>query len=514
MLLKGCERVERTLTTSRPATVGPFLAGAWPNSVSRGTLKRVTLMSVLGGILAFVGSGSCNAAAFKHIVIIFQENRTPDNIFGSNPDFEPGVDIQNFGLNSKGQEVTFTPVALDACYDNGHHHSDFEAMLNFGADREKPHAPPGCTLPANPEFKYIDNSTGVVQPYFDIATNYGFANRMFQTNQGPSFPAHQFIFGGTSAPSTESALFASENTRFLTKKAGCLGPPGQRVSLIDGFGDEKSNKPIYPCYEHPALSDLLDSAQISWRYYAPTPGSIWTAPDAIDHICQPEKVDGKLKCTGPDWTPKTGSVVPDDPARVLTDIKHCSLRAVSWVIPTAAESDHSGTNDGKGPDWVASIVNAVGLQPSCSGESYWSDTAIFIAWDDWGGWADHVKPFAVNLQQVGGSGAWGDGYTYGFRVPLMVVSAYTPARSVTNNVYDFGSILYFIEQNFGLGFIGPGDSIYSQYADYHSTLTGRGFLARDFFTLGSPRSFTKIKTHLTERDFIDAPKSSLPPDDD
>jgi phospholipase C len=464
-----------------------------------------------------LGTVSVRAATpFKHIIIVFQENRTPDNMFASNPTFEPGVDIQNYGINSQGQTVQFTPVALNGCYDIGHSHTNFETMLNVGADKEGTDVPQGCTLPPNPEFKYIDNSTGVIQPYFDIATNYGFANRMFQTNQGPSFPAHQFIFGGTSAPSTDTPLFAAENPSVL-KRAGCIGPPRALVTLIDGSGNEKDNPRIYPCFEHPTLSDLLDTAQIGWRYYAPTPGSIWTAPDAIQHICQPAKINGKLTCNGPDWTPNTGSVVPNDPAEILKDITNCSLRSVSWVIPTAAESDHARINQAKGPDWVAHIVDAVGTQPSCAGEVYWKDTAILISWDDWGGWYDHVKPFAVNLKQQGQPGAWGDGYTYGFRVPLLVVSAFTPPGLVTNNIYDFGSILYFIEQNFSLGFIGPGNDTYTQYADYQSTLPtppGRGFLATDFFTLDAPRKFTKIKTTRSAKDFINAPESSTPPDDD
>jgi hypothetical protein len=93
----------------------------------------------------------------------------------------------------------------------------------------------------------------------------------------------------------------------------------------------------------------------------------------------------------------------------------------------------------------------------------------------------------------------------------MVVSAYTQAATVSNTSYDFGSVLYFIEQNFGLGFIGPGDTIYSNYADYQAQ--SRGPLS-DFFNLGSPRSFVAIPTKMTAKDFIDAPRSHLPPDDD
>ena len=470
---------------------------------------RTSQLALFTSLLASVAFFAHAAPAFKHILIVDQENRTPDNIFGSNPTFEPGVDIQNSGVNSKGQTIQFTPVALNGCYDISHAHTAFEAMLNHGADQEKTSLNKGCKLPANPQFKYIDNSAGVVQPYFDIATSYGFANQMFQTNQGPSFPSHQFIFGGTSSPSTESSLFASENMGLGKSVAGCIGPVGQTVKLIDSYGNESSNAPIFPCFERPTMGDLLDTAGIGWRYYAPSPGSIWTAPDAISHICVPAMKHGKLQCTGTEWT---NNVVANNPAQVLTDVQNCNLRAVSWVIPTAEESDHAGINSALGPGWVTMIVNAIGQQPTCSsGENYWNDTAILITWDDWGGWEDHVKPLAVNVQTQGGQPQWGDGYTYGFRVPLLVVSAYTQAGTVSNTPYDFGSVLYFIEQNFGLGYIGPCDTIYSCYADYQAQ--SRGPLS-DFFNLGTARSFVAIPTKMRAKDFIDAPRSGLPPDDD
>ena len=336
------------------------------------------------------------APVFKHILIVIQENRTPDNLFGSNPHFEPGVDIASSGVTSKGRTVPLAPLPLADCYDISHSHASFEYALRYGFDKE-PLDSSACTgrLPPNPHFMYVDNSEGTVQPYFDIATNYGFANRMFQTNQGPSFPAHQFLFGGTSAPAASSPLFAAENmaigNNLKDGNAGCIAPAGQTVALINSKGVETQVPPAFPCFEHRTLADLLSAATppISWRYYAPMPGSIWTAPDAIRHICQAHRVGGVPTCTGPLWT---NNVVPDNPAQVLTDIANCNLLAVSWVIPTAQNSDHANVNTGTGPQWVASIVNAVGQQSCASGEDYWNDTAILITWDDWGGWFDHLKP--------------------------------------------------------------------------------------------------------------------------
>jgi phospholipase C len=471
-------------------------------------MRACVIASLLAAQWAALAPCALATPGFRHIVIVVQENRTPDNLFGSNPTFEPNVDIATSGVNSQGQVIPLTAVPLASCYDIAHAHVSFEAMLLQGADQEEVKPNKNCQVPANPQFKFVDNSAGAVQPYFDIASGYGFANRMFQTNQGPSFPAHQFLFGGTSAPGIDTPLFAAENMANTKQNAGCIGPVGtngQRVAIIAPDGSETEHKALYPCFDHPTLSDLLETAPtpLSWRYYAPEPGSIWTAPDAISHICKPEGHGAARACTGADWL---ANVVPDNPAQVLSDIAACNLPAVSWVIPNGEESDHALLNKGLGPQWVASIVNAVGAQ-SCANEGgYWNDTAILITWDDWGGWYDHVTPFSINQPPV-----WGAGYTYGFRVPLLVVSAYTPAGFVDNTVLDVGNILYFVEQNFGLGFIGPGQGRYSNYADYHAA--SRGALG-EFFTLNAARSFVPISARLDARYFINAPKSHTPPDDD
>lgn len=447
---------------------------------------------------------------FKHVIIIFQENRTPDNLFGSNPSFEQGVDLATSGVTSTGQTIPLVPAPLATCYDLTHSHKAFEITLHEGADKVSATGLAGCVVPPDPQYTFADNSTGTVQPYFDIATNYSFANRMFQTNQGPSYPAHQFIFGGTSQPSTESPLFVAENPVYSTLATGCTAPTIQQVRLIDATGNSPSNPLIYPCFEHPTLSDLLDAAGISWHYYAASSTGIWVAPNSIQHVCGPTQVGSALVCEGPDWV--NGDVQSHNPAQILTDIQNCDLASVSWVMPTAAESDHPNVNNGTGPQWVASVVNTLGKNGFCpSGENYWRDTAIFVTWDDWGGFYDHVPPFAVNVIPPSPP-AWGDGYTYGFRVPLMVVSAYTPAGYVDNVVHDSGSILYFIERTFGLGFIGPGDTIYSNYADYQAA--ARGDTMAEFFTLPHPRRYAPIATTVPPGYFLTLPPSNVPVDDE
>ena len=181
---------------------------------------------------------------------------------------------------------------------------------------------------------------------------------------------------------------------------------------------------------------------------------------------------------------------------MLTAISKCDLAQVSWVIPTGENSDHPNNNTGGGPSWVASIVNAIGTNPACKDkEVYWDNTAILVTWDDWGGWYDHEAPTILE-------GAQGD-YQYGFRVPFVVVSAYTPAGYVDNNRMDFGTMLRFMEHNFG---IAEGAL---NFADARAT----GDLS-EFFNLNQvPRVFQTIPAPLDANFFINDTRPPTDPDD-
>jgi len=206
----------------------------------------------------------------KYVVVIFQENRSTDNLFHG----LKGADIANTGKNSKGKIIRLTPVPLISTYDVDHSHRSFLKMYDDGkmdgADQVRVICRKGVKNcpPPNPQFKYVDHKD--VAPYFQLAEQYTFADHMFQTNQGPSFPAHQFIIAGTSAPDATSDLFAADEPGGIPKafeNTGCTAPRKEYVRLIDPTGDE--SKRMYPCFEHPTLTDLLDSAGVSWRYYTP-----------------------------------------------------------------------------------------------------------------------------------------------------------------------------------------------------------------------------------------------------
>ena len=419
----------------------------------------------------------------QHVVVIFQENRTPDNLFHDPVLISRGADLASSGLNSLGQTVPLGPIDLANTYDLSHAHSAFVAMYDAGKmdganliPVNCPKGTPNCA-PANPQFMYVKPSD--VLPYFQLAEQYTFGDRMFQSNQGPSFPAHQFILSGTSAPSVGSNLFAAENPDYPPGSgsiAGCIAIPGTTVALIDPSGNESSSQ--YPCFEHPTLTDLLDAKGLSWRYYAPSAGAIWTAPDAIQHMCQAQTQNGQLACTGSAWS---NVIIPQ--TQVLTDISNHQLAQVTWVIPDGDESDHALSNAGSGPSWVTSIVNAIG------NGSYWSNTAIFITWDDWGGWYDHVAPKVINS------------YEYGFRVPLIVVSPYAQAGYISHTTHDFGSILKFIEETYGLPSLGYADVAADDFSDC-------------FDFTQTPLKFQPISAPLSAEHFLIDRRPPTDPDDD
>lgn len=430
-------------------------------------MDRLFWVAVAVLILVTDATAATIPKKIQHVIIIVQENRTPDNLFHG----LPNADIANSGLDSHGHVIPLAPVSLQTRYDLDHSHAAFEAMFDRGkmdrADKVKVFCEPDCPAP-HPQFAYV--SPAEVQPYFDLAEQYAFADRMFQTNQGPSFPAHQFVISGTSAPTAGSDLFVAENPQGIFRagtNTGCTAPARERVLMIDPAGRESSLR--YPCFEHFTLMDLLDSKLLSWRYYTPFAQFYWTAPNAIHHLR-----------FGPDWK---NIVVPQ--TQVLTDIDTGHLPAVSWVIPSGQESDHAAVNDGSGPSWVAAIVNAVGKS------RYWMNTVIFITWDDWGGWYDHVPPPIYNS------------YEYGFRVPLIVVSPYAKIGYVSHQTHDFGSILKFIEELFELPSLGFADSRADDLLDC-------------FDFTQAPRSFRVIhvKPRFNEEFFLNDRRPPLDPDDD
>jgi phospholipase C len=277
-------------------------------------------------------------------------------------------------------------------------------------------------------------------------------------------------------------MFAAENPPD-PNLTGCIAYPSQKVAMIDVTGRESTSQ--YPCFEHATLTDLLNQRLVSWKYYAPSAGSIWTAPNAIQHMCGPNAAPpNATACIGSDWTNNVVLATALNPAPVLADIANGRLASVSWVIPNGLSSDHAQGNDGSGPSWVASVVNAIGNSP------YWPDTTIIITWDDWGGWYDHVPPPQII-----------NSYEYGFRVPMIVVSPYAKPAHISHMNHDFGSILKFVEETFGLPSLG--------YADYRADDLSDCF---DFNQ--KPLAYQTIAAPLKADYFLNDKRIPTDPDDD
>jgi phospholipase C len=409
------------------------------------------------------------AGRFKHVVVIVQENRTPDNLFNG----FPGADTVRRGLNSKNQYVPLRPIQLGAKYGADHSHTAYVVEYNGGKMNGFDEVQVACKGPCPPETVRMYGIVPLKQskPYWVMASRYAFADRMFQTNQGPSFPAHQYIISGTSTPVKNSVLRVAENPngRMTSSMGGCDSAPGSLVALIDPQGRENTHKPIFPCFERPTIFDLVAAKGLTWKYYQNNPGSgLWNAPDAIRHLR---------------YGPAYNQHVITPPSQVLLDAAGGNLADLTIVTPTPDDSDHANITDKSGPSWVAQIVNAVGKS------RYWNDTAIVVTWDDWGGWYDHVSPPQYNS------------YELGFRVPLIVISRYTPKGYVSHNQHEFGSILKFVEQNFNLGSLGTTDVRSDNLADC-------------FDFTKPPRGFVPIPAPGPMSQFLNERPAPGPPDDD
>ena len=413
----------------------------------------------------------------SHVVIVVQENRSFDNLFAT----FPGADGATQGLMKTASgdvNVHLKEVHLAEHCDFGHGYQGFlrnydgGKMDGFGLAGNK------CSGNHTAAYQYVDPAD--VKPYWDLAKQYVLADHLFQTQGSGSFTAHQdLIAGGTT--------YNSDLTRTMIDYPdavpwGCDAPPGTKTSRLRWMNSKlvfRFNRGPFPCMHYATIRDLLDAKSISWKYYSPPvqggEGMLWNAFDAI-----------KAVRYGSEW----GTKVTNTELRIFRDISKRRLPAVSWVIPDRVNSDHPASGSDTGPSWVARIVNAIGHSP------YWPNTAIVILWDDWGGFYDNVPPPFQDH--------WGG---LGFRVPMIVVSAYAPKAGgsaysyIAHTQYEFGSILKFLETNFHLGTLGKTDA------------RARNLLGCFDFTQ-PPRKFKTVNAPYSPSYFEGQHPSSAPVDDE
>jgi phospholipase C len=394
------------------------------------------------------------AGIIQHVVVIMQENRTFDNLFNG----FPGADTAQDGT-SYGTTVALQPVPLEQGTDLGHGHLD--SWMDWDNGLMDGFAHRGVTYPI-PDLPYAYVPQTETAPLWTLASAYTLGDRMFQSNTGPSFVAHQYMIAGQSGEADENP-----NGAVLSGIWGCDAPSDSTVALLGPNGTDVPG--VFPCFDYETIADLLDAQGVSWRYYAPSLLNQWSAYDAIRHIRY-----------GSDWT--TNVISPQ--TGFFKDLQSGTLAQVTWIVPEFAYSDHADAGaTAEGPSWVADLVNAIGESP------YWNSTAILISWDDWGGWYDHVNPPQVDAMGLG------------FRVPLIVVSPWAQHGYISHQQHEFGSFLHFTEEAFNLPSLGTRDAVSDDLSDC-------------FDWTQTPQAYVPVPVPYGPQFFVAAKPSNKPPDDD
>ena len=367
-----------------------------------------------GGLPAHARAASSHY--IEHVVLIVQENRTFDDFFAT----YPGADGATHGTMHDGKTVKLKEVPLEgptldngwtsfvAAYDGG-------KMDGFDLDRWG-----GPGRAGTRPYTYVDPN--VIAPYWTMANRYVLGDEMFQGQGSGSFTAHQELVAGGEQIDSAKALVNWPSPPHPGAYAwGCDAPQGTVTSLITHDDTYEHRAGPFPCLTYETLADQLDAKGIHWRYYSGLlqlggAGYLWNAYDAIKSIRY-----------GADWD----SDISTPSNTILHDVPHGKLASVTWVTPSVPDSDHNYDGKDHGPSWVAAVVNTIGKS------HFWDSTAIIVVWDDWGGHYDHVPP-----KQLGFGGL-------GFRVPLLVISPYVHSGYISHTQYEFGSVIRFIEDNWG-----------------------------------------------------------------
>jgi phospholipase C len=329
----------------------------------------------------------------QHFVFIMQENRSFDHYFGTYPGAEglpDGVCIPN---PAGGPCVAPSHDAQLVNQGGVHLWGDALRCIHGGLMD-------GFISGANPKPGDVMgwHDYREVANYWNYAQLYVLQDRLFESITSYSLPAHLYMLAAQSG--------------------GYKGASG-----------EPFPKPL----SYPEITLLLGSGKVDWRYYV----NRGTSPAAADG-----NVEDADETTLTNWNPLPGfPAVKNDPTQFTrltnatqfyTDAQNGTLPQVSWIIPNSDLSEHPPASIATGSSYVTSLVNAVMNSP------VWSSTAIFIAWDDWGGFYDHVDPPKV------------DQYGLGIRVPGLVISPYARQGYVDHKTYSFESWLKIVEERFGI----------------------------------------------------------------
>ena len=389
---------------------------------------------------AVAASAPVGIHKIKHVIVLMQENRSFDSYFGTYPG-AAGIPMTNGVPTACVPDVNAgrcqRPYVNHADDNGGGPHgagsatADIDGGRMDGFVRVTEHAWQGCIDSTNPEcalgpLDVMGYHTGTDIPnYWSYAQNFVLQDHMFEPNVSWSLPEHLFQVSEWSATCTQHNV-PSSCTNSLGQNTPW--PPSNWISHPAG----SPNTPIYAWTD---LTYLLHKQNVSWRYYVTT----GTEPDcendqALSCIPKPQ-----FPTTAGIWNPlpyfdtvksdgQLGNI--QSVANFYSAAKRGTLPAVSWVVPSGDVSEHPPASVSAGQSYVTSVVNAVMNSPE------WASTAIFIGWDDWGGFYDHVRPPKVDVNG------------YGLRVPALVISPYARRGYIDHQTLSFDAYVKFIEDDF------------------------------------------------------------------
>jgi phospholipase C len=411
--------------------------------------------TVLAAMLAVACSGSAGSHGsagrhpasltgihkIRHVIVIMQENRSFDSYFGTFPGAD-GIPMH------KGKPTVCVPYPRNrTCIEPYADHNDvnfggphgmfaartdiahgkmngFERALQGASSRCSDVNNPICALARSVSRKGGDvmgYHTGSDLPnYWTYARNFVLQDRMFEPNASWSLPEHLFQV-------SEWSAYCTQHNRPFSCRNALESPTGP---------EPRAGLPLrVPIYAWTDLTYLLHRAGVSWGYYVAN-GSEPDCENDDRLSCAPVKQNARTPSI---WNPLPNfdTVRNDHQLRNIQPLDHFytaakngQLPAMSWVVPSQAVSEHPNSSIRAGMAYVTGLVNAVMQSPD------WSSSAIFLAWDDWGGFYDHVVPPRV------------DKNGYGLRVPAIVISPYAKTGYIDHQTLSFDAYAKFIENDF------------------------------------------------------------------
>ena len=366
----------------------------------------LTLAVLLAVALSFWACSARQPVGIEHTVIILQENHTFDNYFGT----FSGADGTTSGLTSTGLRVSLTPLP-EMDYANLCNSWDCALQAMDGGKMDS------FDLINGGLSAYTQASSQEIPHYREYAQHFVLADRYFTSVHGPSLPNHLFTVAAQSGG-------VIDNVSVGRGGVACDGSPTGTVTVIDANGNRTEQS---PCFDFMTLTDLLEAAGISWKYYIDGDGIF----AVIRHIRN-----------SPMWAQNRAST-----AQFLQDAQSGQLPAVSWLITPYEGSEHPPNSTCAGDNQTAEFINLIMQGPA------WNSTTIFVTYDDFGGFYDHVPP--PQLDQDG----------LGPRVPLLIISPFAKPGYISHTLYEHSSMLKFIETRYHLSSLTARDAAANNMLD-------------------------------------------------